>query len=207
MASSVHTALTNHDLASLADLLAKGADPNIDDASTGYFPLHAAVYELDFGGHLAALQLLIQAGADIDRKELTTVGSTPLLVALLDGQTEAAKMLLAAGANTNLTNGFGESPLRICVEQGDLEMVNRLLEHGAAKTINEAGGHSGRNALGHAVANLDLAMVKTLLEHGADPRALDIDYQIARKHLPERTPENDATWQQIEVLLQVDRAS
>jgi hypothetical protein len=44
-------------------------------------------------------------------------------------------------------------------------------------------------------------MVKLLLEAGADPRALDIDYQNARKHLPPRTVGNAQLWDAVAALI------
>ena len=201
MAEDIFDAIKKHDLDALSRALAQGEDPNRLHEDAKYYSLHAAIFELDFGGPLKAIEMLIKAGADVNRADLGDDGAPPLLAALLDDQTKAVQMLLAAGADPNVESKLGDLPLRWCAEENDLEGVVMLLRYGANKTINKAGGISGRSALGHAVAHLNAPMVTLLLDAGADPQALDIDYQNARRHLPQRNAENAQLWDEVAALL------
>lgn len=197
MSDDIFAAIETGDLHRLSRLLREDADPNRPHLKLKYCPLHAAIFELDSGGPLEALDVLIDAGADVNRVDGRVDGAPPLLAALQDGQTAAARKLLARGADPKIVGRLGDSPLRLCAERDDVEMAALLLDRGAVGTINEAGGLSGMNALGHAVSNLSSPMVDLLVRSGADPSALDIDYQIARSHLPKRTVENAASYDRI----------
>lgn len=194
-------AIERHDTDAVALLLARGIDPNAMPAGIDYPPLHAAIFELDFGGSINTLDLLIRAGADVNRMDRRTDGASPVLAAVLDGQAEAAHRLLVAGADPNTSGRLGDSPLRVSSERDDLATADLLLRHGADSTIDVSGGPSGMHALGHAVSNLSARMVELLLQAGADPTAVDLDGQTARQYLPSRTQENAHAWDAVTALL------
>jgi len=186
MSDSVHRAVLDHDLDTLARLLAAGGDPNelYEDCA----PLHNAI------GDIEAVALLLRHGAD---PNIWTGDhyATPLLTAFFEKEREAILMLLAAGADPNVRSGEGDVPISMCVGRGDLKMAATLLRAGAAKTIEECPGDgTGANALGHAAALLDLEMIRLLLAWGASITAWDIDRRTARERLPERTEENAEKW-------------
>lgn len=192
MSDSVHRAVLDHDLDTLARLLAAGGDPN--ELYEVCAPLHNAVGELEDGGDIEAIALLLRHGADPNRWT-TDHGATPLLFALSDGHRDAALMLLAAGADPNVRSDVGDVPISMCVVRGDLKMAATLLRAGAAKTIGECPGDgTGANALGHAAARLDLEMIRLLLAWGASITMWDIDRRTARERLPPRTEENAEKW-------------
>ncbi len=99
----------------------------------------------------------------------------PLLDAVGSNRPEAVRLLLAAGADPNVRDGEGHSPLRACADKGSLEMARILLLCGATRTIDEWGGERAMTALGLAARGLHVEMVKLLLAHGADPQARDVD--------------------------------
>jgi ankyrin repeat protein len=78
------------------------------------------------------LEALILAGAALDGQENN--GSTPLHRALMDESKSDAKviMLLDAGADPDINNAAGQTPLHIAVVQGREEIVSMLLEKGAS---------------------------------------------------------------------------
>ena len=94
-------------------------------------------------------------------------GFTPLLFAARNGNIEAGKVLLAAGANINETGPTGASALAIAAHSGNGPFAMFLLERGADP--NAAGG--GFTALHAAVLRSDVALVKALLDKGANPNA------------------------------------
>lgn len=54
-----------------------------------------------------------------------------LFNAVLNDQIESVKSLLARGANPNVINMHGQTPLSIAVRDGHVDMVNELVNHGA----------------------------------------------------------------------------
>lgn len=88
-------------------------DPNAVDgpsvsgtAKGGMTPLHFAARD----GHSQAVTLLLDAGADINRKSAD--GNTPLLIALINGQFDIAMQFVEKGAKVNLAgDGYGITPL------------------------------------------------------------------------------------------------
>jgi hypothetical protein len=189
MSDALLEAIQARDVDRLAELLAAGADPN-EPGKSRYgsgreYPLHAAIGELQaFGeldpggpepaGPIDAVVLLLRHGAVVKGWDPSREGD-PLLMAVVMKHIEAVRLLLAAGSNPNIRDDEGLSPLRFCAANGLLEMARLLLHCGAAKTIDEAGGSTGMNALGFAATRLDVEMVRLLLAHGANPEARDYD--------------------------------
>jgi ankyrin repeat protein len=91
-------------------------------------------------------------------------GLTPLLFAARDGDFDAVKMLVTAGANLNATTGIGETALMIAARNDRTETALYLLEKGADPNIVEA----GHTALHFAVARKNMDLVKALIAHKAD---------------------------------------
>jgi ankyrin repeat protein len=201
MSKELFEAIEKHDVELLARLLREGADPNELKAGwPEWLPLQAAVDELVEGGPIEALTLLLRHGARVDEMGPDRT-ATALLMAIFRRQPEAVRMLLAVGADPNYQGSEGDSPLRACVEQGDLAMAALLLRCGATRTIGEAGAPSGMSALGRAASRLDLSMIELLLQAGADPEAFDLDGQTARERLPPRDAGNQETWDAAALLM------
>lgn len=185
--SALFAAIESYDLDRLGELLAGGSDPSVlKPTPPGWSALHEAIEQLEDGGPIEALVLLMRYGARVD----SNGGDTPLLMALYRAQQLAAYLLLAGGADTNVQGPEGDSALRVCAERGDVGMAEMLLRCGARATIDESGGPAGASALGIAARRLDLPMIALLLRWGADPKARDADKLIACNRLPPRTSEN-----------------
>lgn len=211
MSEELFEAIEKHDTSQVLALLAAGADPNAcQDGEIpemlarqatrkpawhwGWSPLHQAVCELPEGGGFEVVLALLERGADVNTVSVT-VESTPLMLAVLVRHLAAVEALLKAGADPNVRNLDGESPLRACVEEGDLTMAALLLNAGAAKTIDDWGlAQFGYTALGIAASQLNLPMIKLLLDAGADPNAQDDDYSRAYDRLPRRDESNSQQW-------------
>ena len=105
-------------------------------------------------------------------------GWTPLHAAVAEGDLEALKALLAAGADPNaeaLDDGIplGTS-LHLAAENGNLEFVRVLLAAGADLDARDG---DGATPLHLAAAHGHPELVQALLAAGAAPRALDGDLQ------------------------------
>ncbi|MBK9262132.1 MAG: ankyrin repeat domain-containing protein [Polyangiaceae bacterium] len=185
-------AIYTRDVDRLAALLAAGADPNEDGKpryplyeSGRQFPLQAAIgalqareaigpYGPEPAGSIDAVVLLLRHGAKVKGWDVNTEGD-PLYIAVVMNHIETVRLMLAAGADPNICDDEGGSPLCFCAENGYLEIARLLLQCGANKTIHEGGGPAGMNALGFAATRLNVEMVKLLLAHGADPLVGDAD--------------------------------
>lgn len=115
-------------------LLKNGANVNQKDNS-GENALFWAVRRID------ALRMLIAAGADLESKTDSFHWSrTVLHVAATSGLTEAVELLLEEGANVNVQNKFGFTPLMNAVAFDHIETVKILLKHGADVNIKNKKG-------------------------------------------------------------------
>jgi uncharacterized protein len=206
MSDALLEAIQSRDVDRVAKLLAAGADPNElgktrSGRGNGLPPLEAAIDELQAfeaigpypaepAGPIEPIVLLLRHGARATGWG-TCNDEDPLLDAVQMNHIEAVRLLLAAGAEPNIKNNEGESPLRICADKGYLEMARVLLLCGANKKIHEAGGAAGMNALGLAADRLNVDMVRLLLAHGADPNVLDNDRMTVFDHLRLMDPPED----------------
>jgi ankyrin repeat protein len=109
MSTTLFDAIAQHDVDALASELAAGADPNqLLDDWPHWRPLHAAIDELEEGGPIEAVVLLLARGATVDGRE-EPPSSTPLLMASFRKQPDAVRILLAAGADPNVIGDEGDS--------------------------------------------------------------------------------------------------
>jgi ankyrin repeat protein len=95
----------------------------------------------------------------------TAVSAMNLQEAARNGNIEQVRALLAAGANPNLQNEAGNTPLRWAAGHGHQEIVKMLLDNGA--NVNQQNG-LGWTPLRVAVYKGHQAVVKMLLDNGAN---------------------------------------
>jgi hypothetical protein len=106
-------------------------------------------------GQTAEVKRLIEAGAPIESKN--TYGATPLYMAVFNGHTETALLLLAKGANPNVSDTFYKSSvLAGALQKGQVELVKALIARGAAPEVR---------LLNMAVAQSDPAVLSALLTY------------------------------------------
>lgn len=110
----------------------------------GFSPLHLAA----FSGVPAAVQLLLDRGAEINARARNKFKNTPLQVALLDGQFATAKLLLERGADPLVRQALGFTPLQEAALLGRRDLVDLFL--GAGAEINSR-TDDGRTAVTEAL--------------------------------------------------------
>ena len=93
---------------------------------------------------MASLEKLLSAAdasCDVDARD--AAGATPLVVAAAASRPEAARLLLARGADPNAANARGDAALHWACYRGDVETARALLRAGADVPIVE-GDHQPR---------------------------------------------------------------
>lgn len=165
-------------------LLSKGADPNAR-ATRGQTALMWAVAQHQLG----AIRSLLAHHADVQARTETWTqvwqtgpdqdihpdyhvtmrhgGDTALLFAARNGDLEAAKLLVAAGANVNDMAADGTTATILAAHSGNGELVGFFLGRDADPNASKA----GYTALHAAILRRNTRAVRALLAHGANPNA------------------------------------
>jgi uncharacterized protein len=206
MPSDLFRAITQHDVRGVASILAQHADPNKSlDEGPYWRPLEAVIEEgvqndapADVVLNIAGL--LTEHGADVnywydDRK------LTPLLAAMFFPDRALARMLLEKGADPNVFDAFGFSPLMLVARDSDVGLAKALLDHGAKRTVNDYSPILSFGALFIAIGRLDVAMVNLLLDAGADPQCVTPDGGTPMSAMPIRNESNAKQWDVVAALL------
>ena len=191
-----------NDVASVRAMLDAGIDPEITFNGTRETPLMMAAHH----GHVAMLELLLQRGANVNRRDSN--GRTALSAAVDNHKAEAAKLLLTRGARFgDLRHGgsvavLGVSQdlpddaadaLQLAVTAQDIELLDLLLKSGA--DIDMQHSHTGQTALMYAASLSSLLMVTALLERGASVGIKDnrgstaIDFGLGQRNVPDLRPD------------------
>ncbi len=179
-------------------LLAGGANPNVADTSAGHTPLMRAIdtqYETTVKILLKAkadpnavglngkscldlavesrkpgiVQALIEAGANV--KAVSPEGDSPVLFAAQDGMEESheiIRILAKAGAPMDQSNA-AYTPLSYAVEQGNMKLVQLLLDNGASPSAKLK---NGSTPLHRALDNTEI-LTALLAVKGVDPNVAD----------------------------------
>jgi ankyrin repeat protein len=97
---------------------------------------------------------------------------TPLHSSILGGHIDAAKLLLAHGADVNAPDTYSVRPLHVASRHGHLDAAKWLLDHGADVNARRV---DGQTALHSAALKGHLDVARMLLEHNADVGARDVE--------------------------------
>jgi hypothetical protein len=122
--------------------------------------LHSAV----FTGDLETIRQHVKAGSDLNVLEPSRA-STPLITAAFIGNTEAAKILIDAGAALNYKNADGSTALHTASVFGKTDVAKILIDAGTDLNIQN---NNGATALHAASFFCHEGIVKALLDKGAD---------------------------------------
>ena len=133
--TALHIVIDRRDETWLAFLLARGADPNLED-NKGVSPLLLACRI----GLLSAVPLLVKAGARID--EANETGETPLISAVQTRNVALVTTLLKAGADPDKGDSSGRTARDYAKLEGAQSPVLVALERDAKPASQRRGGDS-----------------------------------------------------------------
>jgi ankyrin repeat protein len=176
------------------ELLRAGADVNIASKS-GFTPLMFAAQRGEVGaeGDVATARILLRAGAKVNEVQ-PKFGVTPLIVASAMVHPKMVELLLDNGANPNMKEAIGYTPLAWVVRDSHygidyankekiVDIVKVLLKHGAdpnfrmmnekSKAVNDL-SITGATPLMLAAEVNNTEAVRALLDGGADPKATTV---------------------------------
>lgn len=139
-------------------LIARGTSVDIR-TKDNYTALHVAVQS----GKANVVETLLGFGADV-HVHGGKIGETAVHVAaaLPGDNTECAQMLLKSGAQPNVTQTDGQTPLHISCRTGNTQMIKLLLYEGGDPRLKSA---SGETPLHVAAQNCHCEAVRLILEH------------------------------------------
>jgi ankyrin repeat protein len=126
------------DVDRLAELI--GDEPSLvtSYSGDGFTALHFAA----FFGRYEAAALLIERGAEVDAFGRGWMTGTAMHSAVSRLQSDVVRILLEAGANPNVRQSAGWTPLHSSAANGDLTSVELLLAAGADPTATNDEGRS-----------------------------------------------------------------
>lgn len=186
------------DIAAVREAIAQGANIDTSDQrrkTKNCTPLMLAIAN----GHIEVVDLLLNAGADIDTKEIIDanqrqinsigiisddydwlqsmgffLGITPLMLAASRGHKDIAQLLIKRQANIQARDCFARDALCLACMNGHLEVAKVLIETGV--NINQQ-DCEGNTPLFMTLNNAHTELAKFLIESGADINAKNHEHQ------------------------------
>ena len=146
-------ATKQNNTAIMSNLIKHGANVNITDHE-GKSPLFYAAKSA------IGVSLLLEAGASPDIIEKTS-GSTPLMVACVEGFDKVVSVMVEKAKLINIQDKFGHTALTYSATQGHTVSIRDLLRHGADVRVQDI---NGRSILALASIHGQLNSVITLLQ-------------------------------------------
>eukprot|EP00035_Acanthoeca_spectabilis_P015636 m.312832 g.312832 ORF g.312832 m.312832 type:complete len:160 (+) comp16405_c0_seq14:318-797(+) len=117
------------------------------------------------------MALLIEAGAKVEAVLPPSSSvkhnsvTSPLHIAAQQGNVEAVRLLISAGASKERKNSDGQTPLIAAAENGHANVVRLLVDTGASI---DASQQDGMTAVSQAVGGGHIETLKILVDAGAD---------------------------------------
>lgn len=166
----LHLAIQRGDTSRALELIQK-KEFNLNEYSeNGYTALHLAVMR----SNSSIIREIVKQAPHALKKEDCKKGLQPLHTALLLGKKKAAKELVSLGADVNATTRVDHhTPLHYAIKNKNKNMVDLLLNNGAAPSVNKK-NNAGINPMIMALSARNMTIAAQLIPH-ADLSVLDIN--------------------------------
>jgi ankyrin repeat protein len=131
--------------------------------------------------------MVSQPGSEIINTRDSSNGETALHIVIARRDSQWLAFLLAKGADPNIADNHGTSPLMLATNLGFDDAVSLLVERGAHL---DEGNSTGETPLITAVHRHDLVVMRVLLKAGANPDRTDNSGRSARDYAAFGGPDN-----------------
>ena len=159
LADEATTLLQKRDTAGFIDFLEKEIGNNINVVNSKGDPLLLVAATL---GNLEAVQQIILAGADVNKRNAFTKDTALLRSIYYTNNPEIAQLLLYSGADINAVNNYNHSPMYLALEKQRGDLVDLFLSSGVSEGLNSA-------YLLRAAAKKNNMGILAMLKGGIDP--------------------------------------
>lgn len=160
--SPLHEAINNQQLDVAEFLLTHGANANFPNSS-GKTPLHVAA---EIGSHAAA-DILLRCNGHVNKRDYLL--QTPVFLAARSGRS-VLLTLIKNGADINLPDQKGRTPLHVSLENGHLFVMKILMEYNAEVNLMDKDGKTPLH-LASNMGNYEASSI--LLKANAKVNAVD----------------------------------
>ena len=163
-------------VAACGALLLAVAGPAMAQAYSDGYKFLKAVEDRD---GTVATEMLREPGTTIVNSRDITSGETGLHIVTRQRNATWIRFLAQEGANPNIADKNGVTPLMLATQLGYIEGVEALI---AANARVDVTNNAGETPLISAVHNRDISLLEVLLEAGADPDRTDNSGRSARQY-------------------------
>jgi hypothetical protein len=151
----------------LAALSVSSAIPAVAQQQSQRYKFLEAVRK---GDGNAVIAMLDQPGQTIVNTRDVTTGEGAVHIVVKRGDAAYLRYLLAKGADPNLRDSQGDTPMMLAVQAGQPDLVPILA---ASKANANLGNNAGETPLIRAVQRRDIALVRAVLAAGGSPDQTD----------------------------------
>jgi ankyrin repeat protein len=134
------------------------------------------------------VKMLIDAGADVNKKGGNNNDEIPLVYASVNSTLEVVKLLLDAGSNVNSTTGKGNTALMLASQARNVEIMKLLIQRGANINVKNVDGMTAFITACYTFQGSDSGTrqrqaIKLLIDNGADTFAVDNKFKGAVNYI------------------------